>query len=79
MSNDCIFQVCNKCGLYEKAHRKSRPLNDRGEFVRPAKHAMKLAAARVKGGGRVRSASEHANAVAMVRYGEVGPASAHQV
>jgi len=30
--------VCNKCGLYEKAHKRSRPLNDRGEFVRPGKH-----------------------------------------
>lgn len=29
--------VCNKCGLYEKAHKRSRPLNDRGEFVRPGK------------------------------------------
>lgn len=30
-------KVCNKCGLYEKAHKRSRPLNDRGEFVRPGK------------------------------------------
>ncbi|KAF8507715.1 hypothetical protein JB92DRAFT_2832683 [Gautieria morchelliformis] len=53
--------VCNKCGLYEKAHKKSRPLNDRGEFVRPGKHATK--ASSVRGRGRVRVPSDDAAAL----------------
>jgi len=36
--------VCNKCGLYEKAHKRARPLNERGEFVRPGKSAAAGAA-----------------------------------
>jgi hypothetical protein len=79
VSNFHILQVCNKCGLYEKAHKKPRPLNDRGEFIRPGKHVTKLSVAR--GRGRMRSVSEHSNglSVAVMRFEEDGPASAHQV
>jgi len=54
--------------LYEKAHKKSRPLNDRGEFV-PGKHVPKAGAVTVAAGakgvgrGRARAAQARSESV----------------
>ncbi|GJJ10873.1 hypothetical protein Clacol_005101 [Clathrus columnatus] len=60
--------VCNKCGLYEKAHKRSRPLNDRGEFVRPGKDpsprtAVPITPAGSKSKNRTRSTSDSTTSV----------------
>lgn len=63
-------QVCNKCGLYEKAHKKPRPLNDRGEFVRPGKHATKPSMGRGRARMRIISDQSAALGVAVMRFEE---------